>query len=142
MKIRYSKFLKFEAMMFVSAIITCIIFQLIMALLSGTTYHISYHLVLLVLLCLPHLIGGIATWELSHKYNNWVELALKQIIFANVLLVIPTVFWSLCCNFHSPDLGTIMTYDLICAMCSIPSIMLCCYLYYHLSKRAFSSHKK
>lgn len=129
-------------MMFVSAIITCIIFQLIMALLSGTTYPISYHLVLFVLLCLSHLIGGIATWELSHKYNNWIELALKQIIFANVLLVIPTVFWSLCCNFHSPDLGTIMTYDLICAMCSILSIMSCSYLYYLLPNGFFNSCKK
>jgi hypothetical protein len=142
MKIKDCNFWKFEAMMFLSAIITCITFQLIIALLSGIIRPVSYNLCWGVLICLPYLMGGIATWVYSNEDNNWIELVRKQIIFANVLLIIPTTLWSFIDNVNSPDCVIVMLYNLICAICSIPFILLFGYLYYHLTEGKFSPDKK
>ena len=142
MKIRDRSFWIFEAMMLFSAIITCIMFQLIITILSGKTYSVTYQLYWMFLLSLPHLLGGIATWKISHETNNWVELARRQIFFANFILIISTLFFSLFYNFYDTDITIIMIYNIICAMCSMPSIMVCCYLYDLLSNYSLTSHKK
>ena len=142
MKIRSRRFWLFEAMMLFSAITTCIMFQLIITILSGKTYSVTYQLYWMFLLSLPHLLGGIATWKISRETNNWVELARRQIFFANFLLIISTLFFSLFFRFHYTDITIIMIYNIICVMCSMPSIMMCCYLYHLLSSYPLTSHKK
>ena len=142
MKIRGRSFWIFEAMMLFSAITTCIMFQLIIAILSGKTYSVTYQLYWMFLLSLPHLLGGMVTWQISRENNNWVELARRQIFFANFILIISTLFFSMFYRFHNTDITVIMIYNIIYAMCSMPSIMVCCYLYHVLSNYSFTSHKK
>ncbi|MBP8935316.1 MAG: hypothetical protein KBG68_06425 [Prevotella sp.] len=134
MKIRGSKFWKFEGVMSLCAVVTCIIFQWVIALMSDVTHSISYHLCWIAILCLPQLIGGLITWKLSHEDNSWVELARRQIVFAGILVVIPTIIWSNMEGVDSPDMAITMLYNLIYIMCSILPIMLCGYLYHHWSE--------
>ena len=140
MKIRGRRSWIFEAMMLFSVITTCIMFQLIITILSCKTYSVTYQLYWMFLLSLPHLFCGIATWKISHENNNWVELARRQIFFANFILIISTLFFSIFYRFHDTDITIIMIYNIICAMYSMPSIMVCSYLYYFLSNYSFTSH--
>lgn len=86
MKLRDHRFLKYEAMMAVSAVISSVI------LCSPIGY--AFALCLFVGLMAGHLVGGVFTWKVfvKEKWVGWIKLTIVQTFFTyilNLIVVVP-----------------------------------------------------
>jgi hypothetical protein len=121
-------FWMFEAMMALAAAVAYLLFQFWMFQLNGELCNGEYYLVWALLQCPPFLIAGLLVW-LMNKDDGWGQLTLWEIIFSNILLVSSSLVY--CMQDDSLDLfmSYILFIDLLCVACSVPAIMLGCYLY-------------
>lgn len=73
----------YETIMLISSIITCCLFYIVLKTCLGIMFFDWFWT---VFICPPFLLGAVIVWKIS-KNNNWISLAMRQIIATNVLLI-------------------------------------------------------
>lgn len=115
----------FGVTMFISSIITCCLFYIVLRTCLGIIF---FDWLWTFFICPPFLLGAIIVWKISN--NNWISLATRQIIATNILLILIMAIF--CIGKDKMTIGYASMFSLIVALSSIFPILIGCYCYKRL----------
>lgn len=117
----------YETIMLISCIITCCLFYIVLKTCLGIMFFDWFWT---VFICPPFLLGAVIVWKIS-KNNNWISLAMRQIIATNVLLI--SIMAIFCIGTDDMTTGYASMFSVIVALSSVLPILIGCYCYKRLT---------